>query len=70
VKGKDTSVALDTFTSTDSWQNSEEADAAVEIVDALVKSGVTPMKIGVMTPFRGQVVAVRKRCREKHYHDV
>lgn len=70
VKGKDTSVALDTFTGTDSWQNSEEADAAVEIVDTLVQNGVDPIKIGVMTPYRGQVGAVRKRCRAKHYHDV
>eukprot|EP00574_Skeletonema_japonicum_P011504 CAMPEP_0201717586 /NCGR_PEP_ID=MMETSP0593-20130828/3283_1 /ASSEMBLY_ACC=CAM_ASM_000672 /TAXON_ID=267983 /ORGANISM="Skeletonema japonicum, Strain CCMP2506" /LENGTH=1033 /DNA_ID=CAMNT_0048207681 /DNA_START=56 /DNA_END=3157 /DNA_ORIENTATION=- len=70
VKGKDTSVALDTFTGTDSWQNNDEADAAVEIVDALIQNGVNPMKIGVMSPFRGQVVAVRKRCRAKHYHDV
>lgn len=71
VKGKDTSVALDTFSGTDSWQNCEEADAAVGIIDALVQNGgVDPSKIGVMTPYRGQVVAVRQRCREKHYHDV
>ena len=70
VKGKDTSVALDAFTGTDSWQNSEEADAAVEIIDTLVQNGVAPIKIGVMTPFRGQVVAIRKKCRAKHYHDV
>lgn len=71
VKGKDTSVALETFSGTDSWQNCEEADAAVEIIDALVQNGgVDPSKIGVMTPYRGQVVAVRQRCREKHYHDV
>ncbi len=70
VKGKDTSVALDTFTGTDSWQNNEEADAAVEIVHAMVQNGVAPIKIGVMSPFRGQVVAIRKRCRAKHYHDV
>ena len=70
VKGRDTSVSLDTFTGTDSWQNSEEADTAVEIVDALIQSGVAPIKIGVMSPFRGQVVAIRKRCRAKHHHDV
>jgi superfamily I DNA and/or RNA helicase len=71
VKGKDTSVALETFSGTDSWQNCEEADAAVEIIDALVQNGgVDPSRIGVMTPYRGQVVAVRQRCREKHYHDV
>jgi superfamily I DNA and/or RNA helicase len=70
VKGKDTSVAIDTFTGTDSWQNSDEADVAVEIVDALIQNGVAPIKIGVMSPFRGQVVAIRKRCRAKHYHDV
>lgn len=70
VKGKDTSVAIDTFTGTDSWQNSEEADAVVDVVDTLVKNGVAPIKIGVMTPYRGQVVAIRKRCRAKHYHEV
>ncbi|KAL7499976.1 hypothetical protein ACHAWT_010917 [Skeletonema menzelii] len=70
VKGKDTSVAIDTFTGTDSWQNNDEADVAVEIVDTLIQNGVAPHKIGVMSPFRGQVVAIRKRCRAKHHHDV
>ena len=70
VKGKDTSSSLEAFTGTDSWQNTDEADAAVEIVDTLVQNGVAETKIGVMSPFRGQVVAIRKRCREKHYHDV
>lgn len=70
VKGLDSSIAIENFSGTDSWQNLMEATATVEIISALVKNGVDPSRIGAMSPFRGQVVAIRKLLRAKHFHDV
>ena len=69
-EGSDVSVAIENFSGTDSWQNLPEAHVTVEIVSTLIKNGVRPDRIGVMSPFRGQVVAIRKQLREMYYHDV
>jgi len=66
VTGMDSSVSLKNFSGTDSWQNIEEANAVLEIISTLVNSGVDPRRIGAMSPFRGQVVAMRKLLREKY----
>jgi hypothetical protein len=73
VRGKDSVVGADSlanFSGTDSWENFEEAKVVVDIVSTLNNDGVLLNQIGVMTPFRGQVAAIRRRLREKHYYDV
>mmetsp|Transcript_32843 Transcript_32843/g.79481 ORF Transcript_32843/g.79481 Transcript_32843/m.79481 type:complete len:354 (+) Transcript_32843:580-1641(+) len=70
VKGADSSVSLLMCSGTESWQNIMEATVTVDIISTLIKSGVEPGRIGAMSPFRGQVVAIRKLLREKYYHDV
>jgi len=70
VKGSDSSIALENFSGTDSWQNIVEAGVTVEIISTLIKNGVEPSRIGAMSPFRGQVILIRKLLREKYYHDV
>ena len=68
VIGKDVSVALDSFTgSTNAWSNQAEAEAVFDIVSTLSRSGVSSQSIGVMAPFRGQVVLIRKMLREKNF---
>jgi len=64
VTGRDVSVALDSFPGTNSWSNLDEAKEVSEIVVALTLDGVKPEKIGVMSPFRGQVVQIRRLLRE------
>jgi superfamily I DNA and/or RNA helicase len=61
VVGKDKAVA--TFTS-NSWLNMEEATVVVEIVLTLARHGVSTQSIGVMAPFRGQVVLIRNELRK------
>jgi helicase MOV-10 len=73
VMGKDSVVGADSlanFSGTDSWENFEEATVVVDIVSTLKHDGVLLTQIGVMTPFRGQVAAIRRRLREKLYYDV
>lgn len=70
VKGVDSSVAIENFSGTDSWQNVMEAEATVEVISTLIENGIDPKRIGAMSPFRGQVVLLRKLLRGKHYHDV
>ena len=64
VEGRDTSVALDSFPGTNSWSNLDEAKEVSEIVLALARDGVKPQQIGVMAPFRGQVVQIRRLLRD------
>jgi helicase MOV-10 len=67
VVGQDVSVALDSSPGcTDSWSNQQEADAVVDIVMELQTSGVSSQAIGIMAPFRAQVVLIRKLLREKN----
>jgi len=64
VVGRDVSVALDSFPGTNSWSNLDEAKEVSEIVLALAQDGVSPESIGVMAPFRGQVVQIRRLLRD------
>jgi helicase MOV-10 len=71
--GKDSVAAADSlanFSGTDSWENFKEAMVVVDIVSTLKNEGVLLTQIGVMTPFRGQVAAIRKHLRARHYYDV
>ena len=71
VAGQDTSVALDSFVGAiDSWSNEAEAKVVVEIVMTLSRAGVSTQSIGVMAPFRAQVVLIRKLLREKSFGGV
>lgn len=70
VKGADSSMGLAYISGTESWQNIPESLAVVEIVSTLIADGVTPKSIGVMAPFRGQVMDIRNRLRKKSFYDV
>ncbi|KAL7516520.1 LOW QUALITY PROTEIN: hypothetical protein ACHAWX_001531, partial [Stephanocyclus meneghinianus] len=70
VRGEDKSIALETFTGIDSWQNLMEADVVLEMVTTLVNGGVVTTRIGVMAPFRGQVILIRKLLRTRNFFDV
>ena len=65
VVGQDTSLTIASLTDSNSWANTLEAQAVVEIVEKLSKAGVSNASIGVMSPFRGQVVLIRKLLRQK-----
>lgn len=67
IVGSDVSVALDSSPGcTDSWSNPREAYTVVDIAVALKESGVLSQSIGIMAPFRAQVVLIRKLLRHKH----
>jgi AAA domain len=63
VLGSDMSVTIESGFTGESWTNPAEADAVAEIIQRLVDSGVSSQSIGVMSPFRGQVVLIRKLLR-------
>jgi hypothetical protein len=64
VVGQDESVALHSFAgATHSWSNAKEAYVVADIVKTLRKQGVSTLSIGVMAPFRAQVVLIRKLLR-------
>lgn len=65
VVGKDASVTIESFAGGHSWSNLKEAEAVTDIVIALTEQGVSSRSIGVMAPFRGQVVLIRKLLRLK-----
>jgi len=67
VIGKDASITIESFAGGHSWSNQKEAEAVVEIVVSLVvDQGLESKLIGVMAPFRGQVVLIRKLLRIKN----
>lgn len=66
VVGKDTSVTVETGFASSSWENLAEAQTVVEICLSLAENGVSYQSIGVMSPFRGQVVLIRKLLRAKN----
>lgn len=70
VIGSDSSSSLEHFSGTDSWQNIREAEVVVQIIHCLIANGVEQSRIGAMSPFRGQVLLIRRLLREKYYHDV
>jgi AAA domain len=65
VVGKDVSVTVEAGFASNSWENFEEAKTVVEICATLITEGVSTSSIGVMAPFRGQVVLIRKLLRKK-----
>lgn len=64
VQGTDTTVTTESGFGTNSWANPEEAAAVAEIVEVLALK-IPTQSIGVMSPFRGQVVAIRNLLRTK-----
>jgi hypothetical protein len=66
VAGKDASVTIQSGFASRSWTNETEAKTIVEIVETLSKQGVSSRSIGIMAPFRGQVVLIRKLLRAKN----
>jgi superfamily I DNA and/or RNA helicase len=70
VVGHDASVTIETFAGSGSFSNRAEALAVVEIVSTLVTEKVATSSIGIMSPFRGQVVLIRKMLREKGLNGV
>jgi helicase MOV-10 len=65
VNGQDASVSVKCGFSSDSWSNELEAVAVCNIITTLVENGVATNSIGVMSPFRGQVVLIREYLRQK-----
>lgn len=65
VQGRDCSVTIQSGFAGNSWQNVEEANTIVDIAVALSKKGVSSASIGVMAPFRAQVVLIRDLMRRK-----
>lgn len=65
VEGTDKSVTIKSGFPSCTWSNAEEAQSVVNIVFTLAQNGVTTQSIGVMAPFRGQVVAIRKLLRAR-----
>jgi helicase MOV-10 len=63
VAGKDASVTIQSGFASRSWTNEIEAKNIVEIVETLTKLGLSSRSIGIMAPFRGQVVLIRKLLR-------
>ncbi len=70
VIGRDSSIGLAYISGTESWQNIPEAEAVVDIVYTLLTNGVAQKQIGIISPFRGQVVDVRARLRKNNFYDV
>jgi AAA domain len=66
VSGRDQAITVSEGFTSQSWTNDEEARAVTEIVQTLVGEGVPIQSIGVMAPFRGQVVRIRDSLRGKH----
>ena len=50
--------------------NPDEAKASAELVEAMIQAGVEPSEIGVISPFRAQVHAIRKLLFERQIADV
>jgi superfamily I DNA and/or RNA helicase len=67
VVGNDTSQTIKSGSiSEESWTNEAEAKTVAEIVMTLTEeAGVGSQSIGVMAPFRGQVVLIRSLLRKK-----
>lgn len=66
VVGNDTSVTVESGFASSSWENLAEAQVVVDICVTLGEEGVSTKSIGVMAPFRGQVVLIRKLLRARN----
>ena len=64
------STPINALTSKSTPLSAAEAEAVLEIVTSLVDGGVVTSRIGVMAPFRGQVVLIRQYLRSKNFFDV
>jgi RecA/RadA recombinase len=47
-----------------SWYNRAELEHALELLGSLTQHGVSPSDIAVITPYRGQLEQLRKRCSQ------
>jgi superfamily I DNA and/or RNA helicase len=65
VVGKDVAIPVNSGFSGNSWANRMEAETATEIAFTLVSNGVSTQSIGVLSPFRGQVVMIRDLLRQR-----
>ena len=63
VVGRDRAVTLTEGYTSDSWSNDDEALVVVEMVQTLLGEGASVDSVGVMAPFRGQVVRLRQTLR-------
>ena len=70
VKGKCTSMAIDTYFGSNCWCNVEEARVMVEMIKEVIKAGISTSSIGVMAAFRAQVVYIRKLLRAEKLGNV
>ena len=71
VKGKCTSVAIESFFGSNCWCNHAEANVVVDIIEKAIKSnGISTASIGVMAAFRAQVVLIRKILRARNLGNV
>lgn len=66
VVGQDSTVTVNTGMASNSWQNEQEALVVRDIVVELTRNNLLTQSIGVMAPFRGQVVLIRRLLREKN----
>lgn len=70
VNGKCTSTAIEYLFRSNCWCNHEEAATVVKIVEQVCKAHISTASIGVMAPFRAQVVLIRKLLRQKGFGGV
>jgi superfamily I DNA and/or RNA helicase len=67
AKGKDSSMAVESFFGSNSWCNHLEATIIAEMIQVLVgQRGISTSSIGVMGAFRAQVVLIRRLLRERN----
>jgi superfamily I DNA and/or RNA helicase len=67
VLGKDICDTVDSISGSNSWCNHEEAHAVVDIICKICFEGrASTEDIGVMAPYRSQVVLIRKLLRGKN----
>jgi hypothetical protein len=63
VKGKCTSMAINSYFGSNCWCNHEEARVLVEMIKEVIEAGISTASIGVMAAFRAQVVLIRRLLR-------
>jgi superfamily I DNA and/or RNA helicase len=66
VIGQDKSITISEGYTSQSWTNEQEAMVVAQIIQTLIEEGVPVQSIGVMAPFRGQVVRIRKILRDRN----
>ncbi len=70
VKGKCSSVAIESSFGSNCWCNYAEATAVLQMIQEVIKAGHSTLSIGVMAPFRAQVVMIRKLLRDNNFGNV